>query len=91
MIEFGFDQFCTELKKDFLYFGTGNTPSVESFPAQENVTFLNGGQTFKNGVRVCDEDVPPPITIAGDSAWFRYDTDQTVMSQGFSLSYTISK
>ncbi|KAJ8036808.1 Fibropellin-1 [Holothuria leucospilota] len=88
-IEFVFDFFCTEPEKDFLYYGPGNSPSVAAFPNTEGVSFFNGGQTIENGTAVCDPAVPNPFTIEGDSAWFRYDTDQNIMSRGFNLTYTV--
>ncbi|KAJ8036811.1 Fibropellin-1 [Holothuria leucospilota] len=90
-IEFVFEEFCTEREKDFLYYGAGNTPSEVAFPLSEGIKVFHGWQTVENDTRKCDHNVPHPFTIAGDSAWFRFDTDQNVMSQGFNLSYTICK
>ncbi|KAJ8041493.1 Hyalin [Holothuria leucospilota] len=88
-IEFVFDFFCTEPDKDFLYYGVGNSPSVAALPSTEGVSFFNGGQTIERGTVTCDSALPNPFTIEGDSAWFRYDTDQGIMSRGFNLSYTV--
>ncbi|KAJ8040125.1 Hyalin [Holothuria leucospilota] len=80
-INFTINFFCLELMKDYLYYGPGNSPSLDVFPNEEGVPFLSGCEN--------DTDIPSELVFEGDSVWFRLDTDLNIASPGYNITYLI--
>lgn len=76
-----FTAFDLEYKSDYLYIGQGGPDDV----SVENADFLFSG-VLGNDPTVPDDDV----VIESGKVWFLFQTDQDVVSSGFTFDYSVA-
>ncbi|XP_071822362.1 uncharacterized protein [Apostichopus japonicus] len=77
-----FTAFDLEYKSDYLYIGQGGPDDV----SVENADFLFSG-VLGNDPTVPDDDV----VIESGKVWFLFQTDQDVVSSGFTFDYSVAE